>query len=111
MYSWNTSPGPGRPPAPEQGSVASVAGSMHVYATSDPGSSDRLKTFWIVNWTVLPVTGAQLICPYLKWVAYAGSPPPRTAHNAIIPVVPLKTFAASDALRRIPFILRSLHIE
>ena len=61
-----------------------------------------------MNWMVLPVSGAQLICPYLKCVAYAGwPPPPSTAHTAITLNVAPKTFTTNDARRRVLFILPS----
>src|SRR5204863_6676700 len=55
---------------------------------------------------VVPLTGAQLICPYRKCVAYAGCPPPAsTAHTAITLSVAPKTCAPNAALRGALFIL------
>src|SRR5205814_4398253 len=61
ISSWKSSPGPGSPSAAEQGIVVKVAGSKHSKAVD--GRKERLKAFWTVNWTVLPLSEVQLTCP------------------------------------------------
>src|SRR5947207_12593601 len=61
ISSWNTSPGPGSPSAAEQEIVVKLTGFRHAKARD--GKRERLKAFWTVNWTVLPLSEVQLTCP------------------------------------------------